>query len=241
MKNIPNAIAINMRIKTMMSNMDFLQSVVYWANLISLGAILLSFIGGATSIVFNRWLNIAKDEKSRIEKNETDLKIAETNQKAAEANQKAAEANQISESERLARLKLESKLADRKLTKEQQEKLVSLLTPFHNIEADVVIFGDTPEIKSISLTIRKCLQDAGWKINAAIPLGGGAIVTGIKIGVRPGSDLYTLHAAQNFVEGLQSMGIDSGFWDFNKMEYPGAFMGDLKKNTPIKIFIGSKP
>jgi len=51
----------------------------------------------------------------------------------------------------------------------------------------------------------------------------------------------TLNAARTFIAELQSVGIDSDFRDFDKMENPGMSLGNLKMNTPMKIFIGSKP
>lgn len=177
----------------------------------------------------------AETEKSRAT-------IASAQADAANANARAAEANRIAESERLARLQLEAKLAPRTLTGEQQERLISLLRPFSSTEVDVVTFGDTPEIGTISTTILTCLQKAGWKLHVGTAAGGSAVVTGVLVGVRSNADVVVANAAKTLVLALQSMGIGAGPWDFDKMLYPSIILNtNLTQNTPMKIFIGSKP
>jgi hypothetical protein len=56
--------------------------------------------------------------------------IAQLGKDAAEANARAAEANRVAEEEKLARLKLEAKIAPRRLTLAQIAKLAELLKPF---------------------------------------------------------------------------------------------------------------
>ena len=66
---------------------------------------------------YNRQFEAIKAEERRRDKETNDRAIAEANRRAAEATQKAEE-------ERLARVKLESKLADRRLTYEQSAKVM---------------------------------------------------------------------------------------------------------------------
>ncbi len=180
-------------------------------------------------------------------KAEADKQIALLNVEAekakseiAKAQAQAAQANEKAESERLARVQLEARLADRKLTKEQQERLVSLLEPFRDTEVDVVVLGDTSEIRLIGMTLLECLNKAGWKVYQGYGSGGGVVVKGILVGVRSDSNLSG--AATILVEGLRSLGIDTGLWDFEKLQYPSILMNtNLTHKTPMKIFIGSKP
>lgn len=88
-------------------------------------------------------------------------KVAAAEARIAEANRAASEANAIAERERLARLQLEARLADRTLTAEQQARLTAALMPFRGTEVDIVIFGDTPEISIIAGMILDCLHKAG--------------------------------------------------------------------------------
>jgi hypothetical protein len=58
-----------------------------------------------------------------------DTEIASLNKQAAEAIRQAAEANRAAEEEKLARVKIEERLAPRVLTPEQQARLVQMLKP----------------------------------------------------------------------------------------------------------------
>lgn len=159
----------------------------------------------------------------------------------AKANERAAEANRMTESERLARLQLEARLADWRLTAEQQTRLISLLNPFPGTDVDVVVFGDTAEIKTIGMIIVECIGKAGWQIHFGTPMGTPIVVKGILVGVRSDANTAISNAATTLISGLQSMGINAGSWDFNQMPYPGAYIGNLTQKASMKIFIGSKP
>ena len=168
-------------------------------------------------------------------------KVATAEARIAEANRAAAEANRVAEQERLARLQLEARLADRILTPEQQARLAAMLSPFAGTMVDVVVFGDTAEIGIISGMILECLQKAGWVVHSAQALGG-VPVRGVVIGTRPNADVKTSRASNTLISGLQSMGITSGPWEFEKMPFPAASLSSPGGgDAPVKIFIGSKP
>lgn len=169
-------------------------------------------------------------------------KVASAEARIAEANRAAAEANVIAERERLARLQLEARLADRDLTPTQQNRIILALSKFPHTNIDAVFWGDTFEIKQIGGSILECLRRAGWTVNAESALGGGGTVRGILVGVKPNSDSQTVEAANQLISQLQDSGLASGPWDFNKMEFPGTSVGgSFARKASIKIFIGSKP
>jgi hypothetical protein len=89
-----------------------------------------------------------------------DARGAEANTKAegfrkdiATARVDAAKTSENAEREKLARLQLEARLADRILTREQQTTLSTALARFESIEVDLVQIGDTPEIIVITESI----------------------------------------------------------------------------------------
>jgi hypothetical protein len=212
---------------------------------------------GATRQILKLEARIAEstEETERIkaaaakDKDESAKRIAELNRDTvglsadvANANARAAEANRIAESEQLARLQLEARLAPRVLTADQQERLISLLKPFFGTQIDAVTFGDTPEIGNISMTILSCLRKAGWNVNSGSAGGGALVVAGILVGVRANSDATTNNAARALFVGLQSMGIGAGPWDFDKMPSPGIlFNSSVTFQAAIRVYIGSKP
>lgn len=199
-------------------------------------------------------IQIAKvktDSRENIErvKADADKQIASLTTEAAKAKEgievakaQAAQANETAERERLARVQLEARLADRKLSQEEQARLISLLKPFNSTEVDIVIFGDTTEIKSIGFILLDCLRKAGWNVHSATGGGGGNIVKGILVGVRSDADVTISNAARALFSGLQTFGIASGPWDFEKMLISGVlFNSSITSKAPMRIFVGSKP
>jgi hypothetical protein len=178
------------------------------------------------------------------------LKAAEIARKNAEgfqlqiarANDRAAAANETAERERLARLQLEARLADRTLTAAQQDTLVSRLTRFHGIVVDAIIWGDSAEIQTISGLILDSMTKAGWKVQSGQAVGGGAAVRGILVGTRTGADAATGKASDALIIALQSAGLSAGPWPFDELKPPMATMNSGFTGTaPIRIFVGSKP
>jgi len=170
-------------------------------------------------------------------------KVADAEARIAEANRAASEANAIAEKERIARLELELRLAPRVLTDEQRGQIVTRLSQFGALSAQVVIWGDTYEIQAFARAIISCLRDAGWEVGLSAALAGAGNVTGIPIGVRSDADSNTHAAATELVSALSSVGVAVAPWDFDEMVLPSpsiVFPGG-PADPAIKVFIGSKP
>ena len=176
---------------------------------------------------------------------------AEANAKAegfrldiARANERAAAANETAERERLARLQLEARLADRTLPPAQQAAVTARLRPFSGTVVDVLIWGDTPEIHTISSLVLESMSKAGWKLQVGMPMGGGLAVRGLLVGTGPEADPQTKEAAAALVTALQLAGLGATAWPFEQLVAPGAMMtGDspFTGKAPIRLYIGSKP
>jgi hypothetical protein len=164
----------------------------------------------------------------------------------AKANERAASASETAERERLARLQLEARLADRCLTPEQVSRLTTALSVSKGEVVDVVIFGNTPEIVVFSSTVLDSMRKAGWVVNTAYSAGGGETVKGLLVGVKAGSDPASAQAANALIGVLKSSGIGAGPWEFAKLMPPGGMLqvsvakGETMFNAPIRVFIGSK-
>jgi hypothetical protein len=164
----------------------------------------------------------------------------------ARANERAAFASETAERERLARLQLEARLADRTLTPEQQDSLVSALHAFAGTTIDVVEWGDASEVSAISESLEQLLLRSGWTVRSVAALPGQAIVTGILVGTRSGSDPATEHAVARLIEALHAANLSASSWAFEKMPWPKAFMSGkpsipgTQYDAPIRMFIGSK-
>jgi hypothetical protein len=86
-----------------------------------------------------------------------DVRIAEATARAAEANQKAEE-------ERLARVKIEARLAPRQITQEQQNELTERLRGFKVRETTLIASPATAENEMVVRWLGAPLAAAGWNI-----------------------------------------------------------------------------
>ena len=186
----------------------------------------------------------AADALARAAKAEETL--GEARRDAAMANERAAKSNEIAEGERLARLRLEARLAPRSLSPAQQRDLGEKLKLFKGSAVDIFVYGETPEILNITTSIESVLQSesVGWNAKFWVVTGGGA-VTGILVLTRSGSDAPTLQAARSLLAGLNSEGISASPWKpFTEADTPGMLSGppwDNNKMAPIRMLIGTKP
>lgn len=98
---------------------------------------------------------------------------------AAEANARAAEANKKAEEERLARLKIEARLAPRTLTGTQQQAIIDKIRPFAQQQFEFASYQEDQEVHGLVLTLIQTLLAAGWKgLPAREMLMGGLVVGG---------------------------------------------------------------
>jgi len=120
------------------------------------------FLGSWISSPIRRRIDDAKDaEISRLNKQAGDAL-----ERGAKAEQAAAEANRIAEQERLARVEIEERMADRHLTLGQRQKLQAALKvngqPPH-IELDSLLSAGS-EALAYAIEIATVFHDAGWDL-----------------------------------------------------------------------------
>lgn len=178
---------------------------------------------------------------------------AEANAKAegfrldiARANERAASANETAERERLARLQLEARLADRVILAVQEQSLKTAFARLKGQTVDVSVLGDTPEISQFSGTIMSRMRQAGVLLNATHPLGG-TIARGVLVGVKPDASPEFKQTANELVAILQqSVGGGVALWDFGELIIGGISTGSSDQGatpegqSPLRIVIGSK-
>jgi hypothetical protein len=177
---------------------------------------------------------------------------AEANAKAegfrldiAKANERAASANETAERERLARLQLEAKLADRILTPQGRSQLTALAATFpHGTRIDICVFGETLEVAHIAQAISESLTAGGWTIRQWRVMSG-ASVRGILVGSDPKADTTIARAASGIISTLLAVGIGANPWKFDELVTGAAGAGVRygprePMDAPIKMFIGSK-
>jgi len=172
--------------------------------------------------------------------------IAGANARAAQAEQKAAEAD-------VARLRLEAKLAPRSLDAKQQKVVSDKLNKFAGTRIDLIVLsqGSTPDTASFSVTLEQVFKSADWKPLEWTAMGGSAIVTGILVTIREGSEPAIADAASAIVSALNVEGIDAGRWE--KLDFKTGKLDEVPapgvngppwneaEVAPIRILIGTKP
>jgi hypothetical protein len=198
-----------------------------------------------------------KDRGVAAELKDKDLKIAEAQARIREAEEQTAAAtervanaeretarlNGLAEEEHLSRVKIEEKLAHRRLSLEQQHNIASKLRPFAGQRLNFfAISGDT-EILDIGNEVAAALtgpNSAGWLVTASVGQLFGETIPGIAVELMRSPDPISLNAARALVAALK----DERLSVIGPI--PEAFLGSAGKlNTDpeakIKIVIGKKP
>ena len=165
----------------------------------------------------------------------------------AKANERAATANETAERERLARLQLEARLADRVITDSQKSRLIAALGAIKGQTVDVTVFGDTPEVATVSGTIFGCLEKAGVLVNVFSPFGATG-VRGVIVGIRPDASQAVKSSARTVVRILgETLGGGVGIEEFSKLDLPNAAGtggqsqgAGARGQSPLRIWIGAK-
>lgn len=165
----------------------------------------------------------------------------------ARANERAAAANATAERERLARLQLEARLADRIVHENQRLRLKAAFAKIKGETVEIGVFGDSMEIAGVAGAIRECLIEAGVLLHNFSPLGGGSGVQGVLIGTSPDAPSAVKLAAESFVTILrETLGDGVGPWDFAQLTFPGNAMTSSSEGAlpfgkgPLRIWIGGK-
>lgn len=161
-------------------------SIIYdWANTFLIGALVVGVV--ATGLVV--WMGNIKESYLRRDISSAGKESARAHESAAKAEQAAAEANEKAEKERLARVKIEEKLAPRGFSKEQFRTIASQMSewatlPGTEIKQDAAVFSVSNSFESASLAdqIAAVLKEAGWNINRfPVNYGKSYSISGIGI------------------------------------------------------------
>lgn len=194
--------------------------------------LVVSLVLGVVATALVVWMGAVKEAYSREE-------VAALGLKTAEANERAAKANEAAERERVERLKLEARLADRVLAPEAAGDLRALALRFpRGTKLDINIFGSSLEITNISGAIADALTAGGWVVRRWSASGGS--VRGMVIGSDP-AKTTTARAAGELAAILTAHGISASEYPYSGMPVPSMLLGPGEPmDAPIRLYIGSK-
>ena len=115
---------------------------------------------GLISTVAISWTGNIKEEALKRD-------LAAANIQAAQANERAAEANKKAEEERLARIKIEARIAPRTMTQAQQNEITDKLAHLPKQTGIVRAAPSTPESEMFARVLSAPLNAAGWDMTPA--------------------------------------------------------------------------
>ena len=220
------------------------EKIFFWITAFAFIFAAIGTFGAFASAIIGYKISDATQQIANTKIHESDQKIQEASKAIAEANAKAAEANQIAEQERLARLKLEAKLAPRSISSEQALAIFSIAKTFPGTTADIFVPGTTTDASTIANFLLNCLRQASWNVESWTWSGVGAIA-GVIIFTDDNADSATINAAIALNGVLLKSGITStiqkwpGSWDqFGGMLNGPPFTADKAK---MRIVVGDKP
>ena len=197
------------------------------------------------------------DDNARVKEAESEVasanaasKTAVSNVASAEAASKEAsakaegfrlqiaQANETAERERLARLQLEARLADRVITPDQKRRIAQAFAPLKGQTIDVVIVGDSLEINRTANAILEGISNAGVLINWFHPLLGG-FGEGVIVAIRADAPVEVKQAGTQLLTILkETLGGGVGQADFDKVLVSG---NGSVGNTPGAAKVGQSP
>jgi hypothetical protein len=189
----------------------------------------------------------------RISTNEVETQHAiargeEAKAEAAQANARAAEANKIAEEERLARIKIEERLAPRNLSDEQRDTVSKKISKYPNVLIDILQLGDSGELQHMRLLLSATFKQANWRTHEWIVPGSDPII-GLAIGVSDTATEIEKNAAHDLLIALKDSNLLVNSMPTFKAgahtpEWPGFVMGEegvAAGTAQVRIYIGIKP
>jgi hypothetical protein len=197
--------------------MALLKPVEWWSGLADILGVIAVILGGIWALVtlvgwaFSWKAGKLKDTALTRYQVEARQSIAEANKAASIANQQAAAAN-------LELALLQAKMAPRRLTKEQQERLASGVKPLAPQLASVWYGAGDKESENFSWDIASALNAGGWRVfspastatlaQSGKPFGSTyRLQTGVV--VSSNSDEPSVKAADAVVRELSALGFDA--------------------------------
>lgn len=148
------------------------------------------------------------------------------------ANERAVEGNKKAEEERLARLKIEEKLAPRTLTGAQQDKIIQKLAAFSGQQFESASYQEDQEVHRLAVTLIQTLLAAGWKGLPAREMLGLGLVIGVIVEYAPEKEEEFGAAAHALADALNTEGVLAS-------ALANAEMSDHADRIRIKV--GKKP
>jgi hypothetical protein len=153
-----------------------------------------------------------------------------------------AEARRLTEQERLARTKLEEKLAPRHITEENRQRMIAVLRPLADAGrmVDFIKSPNDPEVDEFTHQLLSLLTDAGWRPAVHISRSDEPVV-GISVTVNP-QNPSSIKAGDALISALGIAGIGAIGPDFSmsRVDPSDSPAGTRFAGAAVRLTIGRK-
>jgi len=213
-----------------------LESAKYWLSWIEAGssiALLLVAIGVGYEFVANR---LERPLRAKLDI-AREAEMTQLRKDTAEANARAAEANRKAEEEHVARLKIETQLAPRRLTSFQEEVIIRSLEGYKNAPLktvcmiDIAVYGNNDsEAFDFARELWSAFGKAGCKSNF-VGVKPDRVPIGILVEYDP-ANVQWLHIAGGIISALRIIGLTVA---------PQEPMKTIERfDSPVRVVVGRK-
>jgi len=181
------------------------------------------------------WMANIREGYLKRELAEASAKGEEARAVAAVANERAAEANEKAETERLARIKLEAKIAPRRLSSEQRRRMVAALSASARHQFTITSRMLDTEGADFALDISAALVESNWHLVFFGKMWTRDI-PGVSVGAVEGEPLDSISPLSN---ALDAAGIAHQI--VNIANNDTTTIPETFRRGIVTILIGSKP
>jgi hypothetical protein len=207
--------------------------------LLVVGAVAAATAFAAFALAVIQW------RSDRVRERHADWRIASLEKEAAEARRETSRASERiatlqkeaeglkaqAEADRLARIKIEEKLAPRSLSGEQQKAIVESVRKFAPQKFQLVMYQDDQEVSQLAQVIVKTLVAAGWTGVKQEGWLAMQLEIGVRIEFSPDKERDLSPAAAALAAALNAVGIATAWGARPKLD----------STDQLKIRIGKKP
>jgi hypothetical protein len=174
-------------------------------------------------------------------------RAASNEKEAASLRKEASRLGKRAEDERLARVMIEEKIADRHLSIEQQRKIAAKLRRFAGTRLNLFAFSNGgDEVVKLGNELLRVLtgpNSAEWVVSPSLADEPGLVVPGIGIEVQQNADPRSIEAANALLSALTDERLSVGVIPAPPPGEHGMRAGRLNEDPKamIRIIIGKKP
>jgi hypothetical protein len=221
-------------------------------------SVFVAVVVGAATLVFQymalkkgRELSDAQAQLIELKDSSVAGEFKDKDLKIAQAMEGAATAKKVAEEERLKRIKIEEKMADRRLSPDQRRIVRDKMRGFPPQSWQSITSSNDGEARGLGSDIEEALSGAGWPVPRRIADQTALPIRGVVIEFGTGANSTTQAAADALAKALRSERLEvigpKPFTPLEAMQIgPGmsmslTFGGKANPNAPITVLVGRKP